>query len=106
MISLHNITALAAEIGYWAAPAGRGSGFVTEAAEAVLDFAFGPMRLKRVEWHAAVGNTASARVAQKLGFSLEGVRRLAHELDRGERADGLLAGLLSDDERAPRTWAL
>ncbi|WP_221585896.1 GNAT family N-acetyltransferase [Microbacterium sp. G2-8] len=110
MVGLHRIKDGAAELGYWTAPAGRGQGYTTEAARAVVEFAFGPMRLERLEWHAVVGNTASARVAQKLGFQLEGTRRmgLAHHGAGGShgRTDGWIAGLLSSDPRTESAWGL
>ncbi|WP_105566144.1 GNAT family N-acetyltransferase [Microbacterium halophytorum] len=108
VIGLDSIADGAAELGFWAAPGARGTGAIAEAAAAVLDFAFGPMRLERVQWQAAVGNSASARVAQKLGFRFEGVRRLGlggigAGSGRG-RADGWVAGLLATDERAAVDW--
>lgn len=110
MVGLHRIKDGAAELGYWAAPEGRGRGAMTEAARAVIDFAFGPMRLERIEWRAVVGNTASARVAQKLGFQFEGVQRKAlpgHGIggSRG-RADGWVAGLLAGDPRTETRWPI
>lgn len=103
MVGLHRIKDGAAELGYWLAPDARGRGFMQEAAEAVVDFAFGPLRLERLEWHAVVGNTASAAVAQRLGFQLEGVRRKGLA-GHGPRVDGWIAGLLSSDPRRPLTW--
>ncbi|WP_110588227.1 GNAT family N-acetyltransferase [Microbacterium suaedae] len=105
VVGLHRIKDGAAELGYWTAPSGRGQGYTTEAARAAVNFAFGPMRLERLEWHAVVGNHASARVAQKLGFQLEGVRRKGLD-DGGQRADGWIAGLLSTDPRTEVSWGL
>ncbi|MGI6877861.1 GNAT family N-acetyltransferase [Microbacterium sp. gxy059] len=110
MVGLHRIQGGAAELGYWTAPDGRGRGYITEAARAVIEFAFGPMRLERLEWHAVVGNVGSARVAQKLGFRLEGVRRAGlpgHGIGGAEgRVDGWIAGLLADDPRREVDWGL
>lgn len=110
VVGLHAIKDGGAELGFWAAPAARGHGYMTEAAAAVIDFAFGPMRLERVEWRAVVGNTASARVAQKIGFRFEGVQRRAlpgHGVGGAYgRADGWVAGLLSTDTRTPQNWGL
>ncbi|MTE23448.1 GNAT family N-acetyltransferase [Microbacterium sp. ZXX196] len=102
MVGLHRVANGAAELGYWASPAARGAGLITEAARAVVEFAFGPMRLRRLEWHAVVGNDASARVAQKLGFQFEGVRRQA--LHGDPPFDGWIAGLLATDPRTPTRW--
>jgi len=110
VIGLHDIKYGAAELGFWAAPSSRGNGYMTEATMAVIDFAFGPMRLERVEWRAVVGNAGSARVAQKAGFRFEGVQRssLPHHGAGGAygRADGWVAGLLSTDTRTEQDWGL
>ena len=108
MIGLHGIRDSAAEIGYWVSAPARGRGYVTEAAGAVLDFAFGPMRLERVEWRAVTDNPASAAAAQKLGFRYEGLLRkgLGRIGGGGARRDGHIAALLSTDPRTPQTWPL
>ncbi|WP_345751612.1 GNAT family N-acetyltransferase [Microbacterium rhizophilus] len=103
MVGLHRIKDGAAELGYWLAPGARGRGYAAEATTAVVDFAFGPLRLERLEWHAVVGNTASARVAQNLGFQLEGIRRRGLA-GHGPRVDGWIAGLLATDPRTPQPW--
>jgi len=110
VIGLHKIADGASELGFWAAPGARGNGYMTEAAQAVLDFAFGPMRLERILWRAVVGNEGSARVAQKLGFQFEGIQRkgLPHHGVAGAhgRTDGWMAGLLNTDPRHPQLWEL
>lgn len=63
------------EIGYWIRSDLAGRGLVTEAAEAVVAFGFEVLGLYRIELRAGVGNGASQRVAQKLGFHLEGTLR-------------------------------
>ncbi|MER7796992.1 GNAT family N-acetyltransferase [Microbacterium sp. NPDC096154] len=105
MMGLHEIKDGAAEFGYWLAPQARGRGYAAEAARSVVDFAFGPLRLERLEWHAVVGNLASARVAQNLGFQLEGIRRRGLA-GHGPRVDGWIAGLLSTDPRTPQVWPI
>jgi len=109
MIGLHRIAGGQAELGYWVSAAGRGRGYGVEAGRAVLDFAFGPLRLQRVEWHAVVGNVPSARLARSLGFRFEGTRRAGlapqNRADGdGRRADGWLAALLPSDDRTPQPW--
>lgn len=93
MVGLHARDASMREIGFWAAPWARGRGVMTGAARLALRFAFDELRLERVEWRAVVGNEASRRVADKLGFVQEGTLR-AGLLHRGERVDGWVAGLL------------
>lgn len=93
------------ELGYWLAAPARGRGLLTEAARTVLDWGFAPSGagLHRIEWHAVVGNDASARVAQALGFRFEGVRRDALIGEAG-RVDGWAAALLQADDRTPQVW--
>jgi len=47
-------------------------GFATEALKEVISFAFGTLNLHRIEANIIPGNTASIRVAEKLGFVYEG----------------------------------
>ncbi|GAA4781900.1 GNAT family N-acetyltransferase [Microbacterium gilvum] len=103
MIGLHRIADGAAEIGYWMSAGARGRGYGAEAGCAVVDFALGPMRLERIEWHAVAGNEASARLAQSLGFRFEGTRREGLRTD-GRREDAWIAGLVSTDDRSPVEW--
>lgn len=84
-----------AEIGYWAGPAARGRGYVTEAVRALAGHAFG-LGLCRVELLAAVGNVASQRVAERAGFTREGVLRQARPVPGG-RADMVVFGLLEGE---------
>jgi RimJ/RimL family protein N-acetyltransferase len=93
MVGLHARDASMREIGFWAAPWARGQGVMTDSARLVLRFGFDVLHLERIEWQAVVGNGASRRVAEKLGFQMEGIRR-AGLLHRGERVDCWLAGLL------------
>ncbi len=98
MVGLHAGDPTMREIGYWTAPWARGQGVMTAAARLVCGYAFDVLGLERVEWQARVGNDASRRVAEKLGFTMEGTcrRRLLH---RGERVDGWIGGLLRGELR-------
>ena len=66
-----------AELGYWVAVSHWGLGYCTEAARAVLAFAFGPLALHRVQARHFLRNPASGRVMRKLGMRHEGVHREA-----------------------------
>jgi RimJ/RimL family protein N-acetyltransferase len=98
MVGLHARDATMREIGYWAAPWARGRGVMTDAARLVCRFGFEVLGLQRIEWWAGVGNHGSRRVAEKLGFTLEGACR-ARLLHRGERLDGWVGGLLPGELR-------
>ena len=61
-----------AYLGYWMDVEHQGKGLVTEAIAAVLDFAFGPANLHRVQAAIMPRNARSLRVIEKLGFRREG----------------------------------
>lgn len=64
-----------AELGYWIGVPYWGRGYATEAARAVLAYGFNALKLHRIWANHFKGNTASARVLQKLGMSYEGCSR-------------------------------
>jgi RimJ/RimL family protein N-acetyltransferase len=94
-VGLHGISPRdrTAELGFWCAAPARGTGVVTQASAAVCRWGFGALGLQRVEWVAEVGNAGSRRVADKLGFRLEGVAR-ARVRHEGQPRDAWVAGLL------------
>ncbi len=64
-----------AEVGYWLAPEARGQGHATRAVRLVCEWGFRTLGLERVTLHAATGNTASQRVAERAGFTREALLR-------------------------------
>lgn len=64
-----------AEAAYWLGAAHRGRGLATEAGQAVLRFAFGPLRLHKLHVSHFGANMASRALIQRLGFRLVGVQR-------------------------------
>ncbi|MFJ6195326.1 GNAT family N-acetyltransferase [Micromonospora sp. NPDC092111] len=87
---------LLADVGFMTAPYARGRGWMPAALGALTAWGVTSLGLARVEWRANVGNTASRRVAEKAGFTVEGTARggVPH---RGERADVWVAALLAED---------
>ncbi|MCY7343477.1 MAG: GNAT family N-acetyltransferase [Pseudonocardia sp.] len=81
----------------WALPAARGRGMITTVLSAVLRFGFGGLGLHRVGCAWADGNAASARVAEKCGFTVEGRIRSSWVDGCGERYDVIIAGRLATD---------
>lgn len=73
------------ELGCWIHVAFAGRGYATEATRAAIDFAFETLGVIRLEIRFDHRNTASQRVAEKLGFTCEG-RLAAHN----RAADGAL----------------
>ena len=88
--------ARSAEVGYWLDADFEGHGLVTRAVTAVLDHAFGPLGLHRVELRTNPTNKRSRSVAQRLGFTLEGVLREAAAFPDGRR-DDMVYGLLASE---------
>jgi len=88
-----------AELGFWLAPDARNAGYMFEAARAVCDAGFQELKLQRITWHAYIGNSGSPAIAQKLGFTYEGLIRLG-AIHRGQRRDQLQAGLLATDDQS------
>ncbi len=63
------------ELGYVLNPEYQRMGFCTEAATRVLEFGFSSLSLHRIEARFMLGNTASARIMEKLGMTFEGYCR-------------------------------
>ena len=66
---------MVAEIGYVLNPNYWGNGIATEAAFAVIAFAFEKLNMHRVEAKFMQGNDASLGVMKNLGMTFEGYRR-------------------------------
>jgi RimJ/RimL family protein N-acetyltransferase len=94
-----------AELGFLVAPWARGKGYGTAAAHAICVWGFEALGVSRIVWRAHLGNEASRRVAEKVGFRPEGIQRSGCE-QRGERHDAWVAALLATDllldRREPR----
>jgi RimJ/RimL family protein N-acetyltransferase len=82
-----------ASMGYCLDDAAWGQGYATEAAHAVLRWAFETLDLNRVQAEADTRNVASARVLEKLGFVREGTLREDCVVS-GEVSDSWVYGLL------------
>lgn len=85
-----------ADVGFLTSPHAQGRGYMTAALRAVTRFGIEELGLKRVEWKAHVGNDASRRVAEKAGFTMEGILRQGCAA-RGERFDAWLASFIRED---------
>jgi ribosomal-protein-serine acetyltransferase len=89
------------EIGYWIRSDETSRGIATEAVNRVLVEAFGTMGYHKVTLRIAIGNDASDRIADKLGFNKEGILR-EELLIRGNWVDHSLWSLLDREYRALR----
>ncbi|WP_075164462.1 GNAT family N-acetyltransferase [Ktedonobacter racemifer] len=67
------------EVGYWLGQGATGRGLMTRALKAMLHYAFDLLHVNRVGLQADVRNSRSRAVAERLGFTFEGVRRKSWE---------------------------
>jgi RimJ/RimL family protein N-acetyltransferase len=88
-----------AEVGYWVAADARGRGIATRATCVAARWAFGAVsELARLQLRADVENAASNRVAEKAGFTREGVLRAQRYNARlGRRVDFVMWSLLREE---------
>lgn len=87
-----------AEIGWILDPAAGGHGFATEAVIAVLNVAFDHYGLHRVFAQMDARNTASAKLAQRIGMRQEAHLR-KDWWSKGEWTDTLIFGMLASDRQ-------
>lgn len=96
LISLHNIDLLNrnASIGYWIAEKYQGKGIIFRSASVLIKYAFTNLKLHRLELRCALHNRKSKNIAEKLGFSNEGILKeaIAHY---GVYFDAYLYGLVN-----------
>lgn len=86
------------ELGYWLRTDSCGKGLMTEAGQAVLDWAFGAVNAHRVRVAAATDNHPSLHVIARLGFRFEGIARQAERCN-GRWLDHAVFALLVTDPR-------
>lgn len=84
-----------AELGYWLAESFWGKGIMTEAVNAIMSYAFGPLDLLRVYAEPFASNAASIRLLEKASFACEG-RLRAHVFKDGQVLDALVYAKIRD----------
>ena len=80
-------------VGYFVIAGMRGRGIGARALRLVSRWALEELELARLQLTVMIGNVASARLAEKVGFKREGVLRSWMD-NRGERADVIMHSLL------------
>lgn len=85
-----------AEVGFLFAPEAQGKGFAGESLRAVCDFAFTQGGIRRLIATVTVGNIASRRLLEKVGFVLEGELRESYFL-AGRWQNDWIFGLLKSE---------
>jgi RimJ/RimL family protein N-acetyltransferase len=94
-----------AEVGWIFDPDYQGQGYATEAANAMLDLAFGPGDMHRVAARCDVRNEASWRLMERLGMRREAHFR-EHGLFKGRWDEEFIYALLASEWRALRAEKL
>lgn len=89
-----------AEIGFVFDPRHQGKGFATEAARALVDWAFTEAGFHRVIGRTEARNAASARVLEKLGMRLE-AHLVENEWVKGEWQSELVYAILEREWSSP-----
>ncbi len=91
---------LASYLGYGIAARYEGQGLMTEAARAVIAYAFGPLGLHRLMANHLPENTRSATVLRRLGFTVEGYAK-DYLYINGQWRDHVLNALVNPRPLAP-----
>jgi RimJ/RimL family protein N-acetyltransferase len=91
---------LRGSIGYWIARGARGRGIATRAVGLLASWGFDELGFGRIEIKTEPGNAISQRVAQRAGFTREGLLR-SHALIKGRRRDMVVFSLLPGDSSRP-----
>ena len=101
---LHRIDHAAheAEVGYWIRGDRQGEGLATEATAALITWAFGDWGFRRIRICCAASNTASLRVPEKLGLTLEARARRFRYVEGLGWDDHLTYGVLAEEWDAER----
>jgi len=96
MIRLNPIHRGCTSLGYWLGEAYQGKGLVTLGCRALVHHAFGHLGAHRIEIGAATRNIRSQTVAERLGFTSEGIRREMYPV-KGEYLDVKVYALLAHE---------
>jgi RimJ/RimL family protein N-acetyltransferase len=87
----------AMSIGYWLRTSETGKGLVREAVTALSRVGFGQLGLRRMAITCAATNDRSRRVAESVGYRLEGRLRNDERLPNGDLRDTLVYALIDSD---------
>ncbi len=96
IIPKKDIYRLTAEIGYWIGQPYWGRGYATQAVKQLAEVAFNDLKLVRIYAEVFGRNTASMRVLEKAGFTLEAVLK-KNMIKEGEIMDSYLYSRVAPD---------
>lgn len=110
MLGAHGLTELdrgagTAALGTWVAPWARGRAVAERSGRAVAHWCFEVLRLRKLSWTAEVGNHGSRLVAERIGFSFDGVVRSSLR-DRHNKLNNVWCGtaLPGEIRDTPPAW--
>jgi RimJ/RimL family protein N-acetyltransferase len=83
-----------AEVSYFLRASARGRGLATRGVRLVSRWAFEELGIERIELRAHPDNDASIKVAERAGFTREGIERASRAWPDGARFDSVLFSLL------------
>ena len=84
------------EIGYLTFPQSRGKGVMPTVLRSLVEFLFEEYKFERIEVRTDTRNVASRRVAEKAGFTLEGILRRNY-INGGEITDDAIYAMIRSD---------
>ncbi len=96
-LNIHDEKARTAGIDYWIREDEWGCGYVTEAAQRILDFAFDTLNLNRIESCGAKDNPGTWKVMEHIGLKYEGVRTSGAFYYYGGLTDLVMYGITRDE---------
>lgn len=98
IVSLHNLVRVdrKASLGYWLGASFQGRGLVTRACRVLINYSFSELKLNRLEIQCAPENKRSRKVAERLGFTQEGILRQSWWI-RESFVDEVVYGLLASE---------
>jgi ribosomal-protein-serine acetyltransferase len=86
------------EVGYWLSESYQNLGIMTLSVQKLIELIFDELQLNRIQIKTAIGNHKSQQVAQRLGFTFEGIERQGELHERGF-VDLEVYSLLKKDHR-------
>jgi RimJ/RimL family protein N-acetyltransferase len=101
-VNFHNIRPdhRRAEVGFWLAPWARGRRVGSGAVAAACQWAFTRWELTRIEMTTLPDNAGALALAEKIGFTREGLLR-SRNFERGKQVDIVMLGALAGEIVSP-----
>lgn len=88
-------------LGYMLVPSERGKGYGGEAVQLMVDYLFLNKEIVRIQTETHPDNTASRRVLEKAGFTMEGLIRKSF-FSRGTYRDTAMWSILREEWKGPK----